>query len=60
MSAEGQRLTFFSKRKKKKKENVNFDFKGVHKFFETANGLETLPIMKPICELSESFYSIKI
>ena len=60
MSAEGQRPTFFSKKKKKKKENVNFDFKGVQKFFETANGLETLSIMKPICELSESFYRIKI
>ena len=44
---------------KKEKESVNFDFKGVQKFFEAANGLKTWSIVKLVCQLSESFYRIK-
>ena len=46
------KVNFFFKKKKKKK-HVNFDFKDAQKFFETANGLETLSIVKPICEVSK-------
>lgn len=57
-SAKGQRSILSQKKGNEK--SVNFDFKGAQKFFETANVLETLSILKPICSLSESIYRIKI
>ena len=49
------KVNFFSKKKKRK--CANFDSKCAHNFFEAANSLETLSILKPICELSEFFFN---
>ena len=49
-SAKGKRSSFFQKKIKKK-----FDVKRAKKFFEPENFLETLSIVKPVCEISESF-----